>query len=164
MKRKRRFDPFKSHRTNIELLPSASIHLQRTYPVEPSSRKQASTTNESSCVSAHHIKPTSQIVPKKYFGVKRELKWSKTPALLPDFVPSSFLQSFCMQQIDAPVPWDFTLSTSLSKGGTRKRQRDNGKRRKGPPTTIEILDDSRKSCQSPKSSQHAVSRDSSMRS
>jgi hypothetical protein len=168
LKRKRRFDPFKSHRTNDELLQSASIHTQATRPVETSSRKQAFATKELSCVAAHQQEvdavPTSQTVAKKASRIKKELKRSKTPALLPDVVPSSFLQSFCTQQIDAPVPWDFTLSTSAPKGGTIQRQRDNGKRRKGPPTTIEILGDSPRSRQPTKKGQHAVSRDSSMTS
>lgn len=157
LKRKRRFEPFKSYRANDELLLSGSNRTHDMCHDKTGSRKQ------SSCHAATHNQefeavPTSQTVVRKSSRIK-EPKRSKTPALLPDVVPSSFLQSFCTHQIDAPVPWDFTSSASLpiSETGTRKRQRAIVKGRKGPPTTIEILD-------GPRSSQRAVSGDFSMAS
>jgi hypothetical protein len=167
LKRKRRFDAFKSHRNNDELLPSASIHAHDMWPAETGCWKQAFIASDVPLVVAHHQEidavPNSQTVAKKSAGIKKEIKRSKSSALLPDLVPSTFLQSFCKQQIDAPIPWNFSLSTSPLKRG-RKRHCDNEKHRKGLPTSIEILGDSPESRQPPKSSQHAVIQDSSMTS
>ena len=159
LKRKRRFDPFKSYHNNDDLFQSVSNRAHVICHDTTHSDKQSS----SRAVIRHEevdTVPTSQIVSRKSSGIK-EPKRSKTPALLPDVVPSSFLQSFCTHQIDEPVPWDFNSSIALPiiENGKRKRQRALVKGRKGPPTMIEILDDD-----GPRSGHQAFSQDSSMAS
>jgi hypothetical protein len=71
-------------------------------------------------------------------ATKPRPKRTPTEAIVPDVVPSVFLQSVA-NQIAQDVPWDFTKVSS--RPIVKKEKRSRRRKRKGPPSTIELMDD-----------------------
>ena len=136
VRRKRRLGLLKNRNSDDQGLQSESVSTQHVRPDKARSRMHKSIASQLPTLAAAAQKTAAPEPRPK----KASMEAKRT--IVPDVVPSTFLQSFA-NQIDAPVPWDFTKSSSRS--GAKKNTRSKGNRRrkrKDPPSTIVILDDS----------------------
>jgi len=138
-RRKRRLNALKAFNfEDQEHQESESLPHQLVRPDKTSSRKHKNAVTSKSTPLAANVQDA---IAKQAKTPKPRPKKPMTETIVPDVVPSTFLQSFA-QQIDAPVPWDFTKTSARHSVKKEKRSTESRRRkRKGPPSTI-VIDDS----------------------